>query len=1161
MSEKTKVWELLNHFYYYEDPYIPDFQLLLTQKAEFSELKSTFDERLPEDEPPVYFKHQKFYHRFLRSYDNLLILDETGTGKTCSVIGYIEKVLKEKRKKLEYEEYDQALVKFKKIYILTRGKNQIEDLRHQIVCKCSGEKYQNKMLKEKAQRKHIKWQLKQEGYEITTYNKFVSSLLRNFPKSKENRLALLEQEFSDCIFWIDEGHNLILDTYLVQSSSHQETFQPLGLEKKTIYEELHLLFHLIKRSKIIISTATPMINNVNDFRYLINLLLPLNNFIPRDWDLSLVDKDLRFRKAFFPSLPLNQSLVNRNYEELDQYFRGQIPESLEMEKVALEDIEPYLRGKIGYVRAGKTNILIKEMGERITSYVDPETGETRKSYLTLYISRMSKFQEEAFFRSREKEKRSKEFFVKSRQASNFVFPDGNWGSGKKFVKKQEKKFIEEFAKETEEVPSTGLTAYKKYVIKDSKGNFEATKEFKSNLANPDRLKELSCKFYEIISLCKKAYGNCFVYSDFVEGSGSEVLSLAFEEQGFLRFDQKISVFVDSENIVELKSYCSTGKEKSKERRLISSFIPHSEGGQYRYALLTKDTTELEFDIIMETMNCYENRHGDLIKVLISSRVGRDGLNVNNVTQIHLVGPEWNQSAIYQAISRGIRTLSHEDLILEMKEKSPKKLLEVEIYKHCAVPNNGNLAESTDFHMYTVAEKKDISIRKLMRFIKQCSIGCEINKQRNIRIDDEDYTPSCDYQECNYSCYDFQGQEEEPEETYYNYNALYAKEYIEELKYKISKIFSREFTLTFQELIKILREENSEKQYFASDIFRALYEIIDKKISILDRFGNTKYLIEDNGYFTLVENQDLRDPLLLSYYSRRLISISSFSLRELVDIRNNSINRENYEKLKEKIKKNQEFIPFLESLTAKEQSYIIEESIIDKVKNKDSLVFDNIKDHYKNILFNLPEQQVKKKDKSEIQDVFIHLLLTQTMTDSKYGLISKYNKAQENVRILKLSELEKGWYTLGHKEALLYSSYIAKTIERNKEDFEKHEIYGIMLQDGKFRIRDKTTQAAKSVSDKRFINKGRICTSWDKNGLIDLCWKLKIFEPSGKFLESKKKDRKTLEEELRQKMNKEVEKLSDEELAFYHSWAFSTVKRTLICDLIKKTLEERNLVFK
>ena len=64
--------------------YVNQFQKHITQKKEFAELASSPSEVLPKIRGSI-FKHQEFTQRLLRIIDNLLVISETGTGKTCEV--------------------------------------------------------------------------------------------------------------------------------------------------------------------------------------------------------------------------------------------------------------------------------------------------------------------------------------------------------------------------------------------------------------------------------------------------------------------------------------------------------------------------------------------------------------------------------------------------------------------------------------------------------------------------------------------------------------------------------------------------------------------------------------------------------------------------------------------------------------------------------------------------------------------------------------------------------------------------------------------------------------------------------------------------------------------------------------------------------------------
>ena len=76
----------------------------------------------------------------------------------------------------------------------------------------------------------------------------------------------------------------------------------------------------MKRSKIILGTATPMINDVNEIAPLMNLLLPADQQMPTNW----------------------------NYEN-----------------VSLDQLEPFFRGKVSYVRGLDTGAQVIYEGSKM----------------------------------------------------------------------------------------------------------------------------------------------------------------------------------------------------------------------------------------------------------------------------------------------------------------------------------------------------------------------------------------------------------------------------------------------------------------------------------------------------------------------------------------------------------------------------------------------------------------------------------------------------------------------------------------------------------------------------------------------------------------------------------------------------------------------------
>ena len=76
-------------------------------------------------------------------------------------------------------------------------------------------------------------------------------------------LEEIKQEYSDSMFFLDEAHRM-------------RNYGDSDKEDVNIYTNMWKLLHVTERTKIVIGTATPLVNSVNDFVPLMNLLLPSN---------------------------------------------------------------------------------------------------------------------------------------------------------------------------------------------------------------------------------------------------------------------------------------------------------------------------------------------------------------------------------------------------------------------------------------------------------------------------------------------------------------------------------------------------------------------------------------------------------------------------------------------------------------------------------------------------------------------------------------------------------------------------------------------------------------------------------------------------------------------------------------------------------------------
>lgn len=1197
----------------------PGFQTLLTAKKEFSELASDLHERLPPGRAN-FFKHQRFTHRFLRAYDDVLLTSETGSGKSCEVIGFVEFCHRELEKaKLDPTKADEKVAHFKKVVILVKGPTQKSEFRNQLVCKCSDGHYETNIVKrartETVQKTNLTLEIKKAGYVVSTYTSFANRIAEKYPNETDNeRLA---EDFSDTIFWIDEAHNLLIDPAVAA------TYR----QKQQTYHTIWRVLHLARRSKRIISTATPMINDENELGSLMNLILPLNGMIPSGYDYRTApDNDIR---VLFPGLTTVQPPINPKTatpEQMAPYFHGQFSPNYNFKAATIADLEPFFRGRIGFIRSSDSGVIIEEQGVHPNEEFEID-GVRYQSQLIIYATEMFRQQSDGYLASKHAVRGRDELYGNERQASNFVYPDGYWGNGmtdEERAARQETRRLkaatklaitqgenrqsqqiqplteggilpigmgrdlegeefEELQPETEtENRGFERRAFRRYVTVRG-DSYAATPEFAPWLENLDYIRNLSCKYAEIVRLVMDDPGNCFVYGEYVEGSGTIVLALCLEGMGFVRYNQSLSMFlgVGGEAV---KPVCAGSDRDAETRRVRPDIISRQDGGPLRYGILLHNMGDAKFHSMMEAMNSYENRHGDYIKVLISSRIGREGINVNNVLQIHLIGSEWNQSSIYQAISRGIRATSHDDLINEGNER-----IVVKIYKHAAVALD-DAASSIDLQMYRDSEFKDRSIKRVMRIMKQCAIGCQIHYNRNVRPTDVDGSPACDYDVCQYECVDPPPEEED----YSTYDVLYSGEVVLQAIRDIVNVYRQRNALKLNELAALL--PNYRRKY----LIMALEKLITNKTPLTDRFGYTTYLREDKEsfYLDLAYPTGVAPSYAMSYYTQGVIAIQQETLANIVVDLEKGEYQEVMVELEQMDPNDPQFNLRLEAISIEGQAAILEEVLIRSISGQPTNFTNAIINKFQRMIFpinepvtelnkvydqlaqrrprrgrkpnpetkrrikkinpiTVDETRIAKDENTEV--VYLHTLYSQVINQTGYATVARFNKGEGRIRLLKPSEIDDGWRDLNEIEKPIYNVFIQIEIAKRNQPFEDQGIYGFILPDKKFRIRDRLTETQGANDDARKIKRGKVCETWFRPDLILVMYEIGIPEPGGMFPNFTEAQKPQLIQLLLQRnINKTYEELLTWDLAklvwFFKWYSATKITRVTLCQLIKDQMQ-------
>jgi hypothetical protein len=1017
-----------------------NFQTLISAKKEFNELTSGINEPKPAKGEP--YEHQLLFKRYMSHYNDMLILDQAGTGKTCELTFLTEYILDHHIKLLNDEVADIDLAHYKKTIILVKSESLITEFKNQLVNVCTKDRYDISKLKNENKIKPYKVvdnELK-KWYEFHTYERFAKII-----KGYKDDWSKLNVDYDHTVIVIDEAHNLFIEE--VEKASDVTKKKKGSWNKEKTYHYLWLFLHQIRYCKKILSSATPMLNSVDEIGKILNLLLSMDNQMP---------------------------ILETDKNKLLHYYKN----------ITVEELEKYCRGICTFVRAFDTGATrVDQINPKIKCRQCPKN-------LDIFLSRMSDFQSHAYERIY-KEKGASLYSLYLNTISNFAYPDGSVDEPDKLpkvtkrdidiIKKDAMKKIANYPiddtddsgneeednydeeedvdeDEPEEKKKKKKSGYDKYVIETrSKGQIKYQLNKKAApalvLETIEDVKKYSTKYAAILKSLDKSEGkNRFIYGKYNAGSGNIILSICLEEVlGYERYMEPDTVFVG-------------GNIRPDYEKLP------------RFALLTSETIKNDnaYSSIMETFNSYENRHGDYIQCIIASRVARDGLTFKNVQDIDIIGPEYNPSAMYQAISRGIRSNSHIDLLNELIVPT----LDIKVFKHAALPNNKIFDENlgADINIYEKAKKKEVDIDAMMIKLKQCTINCQIHKERNVRKGDL----------ITYECVD----PEPTEIDYSTYNAYYLEEDLQIILPIVIGIIQGLGMFTFERIAELL------PNYTAPLLSVTLEYIVLNKVQILDHFGFIHYLYQDNNIYYMDKEYYNVASIDLAAYGNNLIVINNKADQYI-----EGLNVDSYDyfiSLKDPTKIDEKF----EKLSIDNKIKFLEEQFILKDKRYTHIVNLYIKMFFtakeaKMVAKKAKEKKIGRPKATECGDIVhtkntVYLnVLNLYKTTNNHNFISHYLGVKTTIRIY--DDKNVGWRNCTTCENTLYQQELtAMNIERFDVLRTKYDnLFGFKIGHDMKIIYQEDTKKGKTQGVGRNEARGRACSSYKVDTLVTISKMLNI----------------------------------------------------------------------
>lgn len=489
------------------------------------------------------------------------------------------------------------------------------------------------------------------------------------------------------MYIFEEAHNFIKNVYNNISTGK-------GQRALAIYNYIQTEKKEDDSTRIILISGTPAVNNPYELALIYNLMRP--ETFPKD--------ELKFNELYIGSIgsyevlkPERENLFMRRTLGLTSYYIGATPDKFAIRK----NIEK--------------NLIMDKYHQEVYEYYEYIEEQMKKSQM----------------QSRRKQQ-SSTYQAYTRQACNFVFPPINdeingetrprpgkfklnendmksIDEGKDIkVEKEKEKDISEYLKIINKFLSN-LNSYwdkknsedikNKHTLKDDVNIFINKYKLKFNKFWRDEKKKssllqsmyaCSAKMTAICFYIFRSPGPVLVYSNYVKMEGLEIFKIYLSYFDYTEYKQ------------------NEGKD------------------HFRYIEFHGSIDRDQREKNRQLYNDIKNINGKLIKIIMISPAGSEGISLENTRQVHILEPYWNETRIEQLVARAIRLCGHKALPMDQRK--------VEVYRYKVVRENKKI--TTDQLMENIAKSKETLIQSFLSAVRKSAVDCELFK--NVNMLNEEY---------------------------------------------------------------------------------------------------------------------------------------------------------------------------------------------------------------------------------------------------------------------------------------------------------------------------------------------------------------------------------------------------------------------------------------
>lgn len=1120
-----------------------DFEKKLNQKMEFVEL-------VPDEEhakrgdiklPNKLFIHQELIKRYLEpftGYERVILNHEVGVGKTRSAIGVAENYLKNYNMERAYI--------FAKNDTVTR--NFQAELFRMDLYRTKEESEYEKMTEKGASISRTRSIAPYYGF--NTFEAFVNdndiklnsviqnkiSLMFESGKTEEEAensltkdekivLMKIRNKYNNSVIIFDEVHNLGVVSF--------DPIKEDGIKKKDLsqyqYRRFWAFLKTIRHAKVVLLSATIMVDSPLKIVSIMNLILPRSNQISYD----------EAKKAI---KTLDQNTIDKFFCE---YFKGRISYLKQSGKVATQI---FMGDDIKFEMEGKTitNRLVTDFMEptqalAYRSVIDKKTDDDnvfhhdlrQVSNFALYVHPDLNIYEKSLSSGVEDEDEDEIDIDDDSNIKNVDIDVEQVDEEFKYVPQSSLKNIMKPGKKMElrasyaeyysNIVAFGLSEIENFIdikhlpddqklyflsvlfstdldvinYKKEKKNKEALiKKLMKKLVKLDE-EELKKKFNSLKKQQKYVMRPDLAIKN-IKKSSCKIANVLYDILLNLQKerDEQECVFVYSHykmyGAFLVGAFLSafgfqrfTGKSEKDEK----SYLPDSESSldsnyPFRFSTITEAKDAVES--IVNVFNNPKNKNGHYLKIVVGSPKSSESISFLNVRNIHILEPSWNDQDTIQAIGRGVRANSH--LAFRPEERYVKISIHVAMTKR----RNGSLEMNMiDMNASRISAEKAYKIGMVQNTIKSCSFDKNFNSWRNNipheKVGDIDYS---------------------------TYSLYYKQEFLHLFLAKLQPLFYIKSSHSVKEIAR-------ETGLSVNNIY-CMIELLEQ-YSLQDRYGIQNYIQFDGENIFLLPYK-VTDNEFLSYYSN-VVNIE-LNTNTSIFIEEKKLYKKFIEssvKLLEKQKTNNvfKFLRNKEQMPFKIKLYLLEYILSLQTRSENQKKF---LEFFKYRWFSVRHEGKKK---------FVHTLYfipeTNHFSCVKHKFETKSTKKDEKTE-RKLRVLDGSWRYATRQEEDDILPIINENLAEVANYYKSQPYYGIICTtDGDFRLVD--NRNITKDEDCRKHHRGVSFTSILKNCAIDdlySVWEdLITYFPDEKKIQSVPKDEEGFKKHMLNYSNQDLSFIFEE----------------------------------